>query len=228
VPLSPLQEGLWYLDSLDPGNPAYVLYIAVRLSGRVDLAALRGAVAAVVARHEALRTAVVARAGVPEQVVLDHVDCDVTVDDLTDRPADTREQAAVALVQAEVETGFDLDRAPLMRVRLIRLDEAEHVLALCLHHIVADERSLGIVLGEILTGYQRIQAGGPPHPRRRHSSRTTSSGSAPPSAAGPTSCAGSGPPDSPTPRSWSYPPTAPARRCRPSPARPPRSPSPPS
>ncbi len=164
VPLSPLQEGLWYLDSLDPGNPAYVLYIAVRLSGRVDLAALRGAVAAVVARHEALRTAVVARAGVPEQVVLDHVDCDVTVDDLTDRPADTREQAAVALVQAEVETGFDLDRAPLMRVRLIRLDEAEHVLALCLHHIVADERSLGIVLGEILTGYQRIQAGGPPPP----------------------------------------------------------------
>ncbi|GAB2955761.1 hypothetical protein GCM10027280_50270 [Micromonospora polyrhachis] len=180
IPLSPLQEGMWFLDRLDPGNPAYVVAIPVRLHGTVDRAALQSAVDTVVARHEALRTTFSARDGHPEQVVLPENDpagrVSVTFVDLVDvvpnpdreeldpdreqRAAD-REERVAALLRTMAETGFDLADGPLLRVLLVRLAADEHLLALSLHHIISDERSMGIVLDEILAEHQRIVVGGP-------------------------------------------------------------------
>ncbi|HEX6967967.1 MAG TPA: amino acid adenylation domain-containing protein, partial [Micromonosporaceae bacterium] len=157
VPLSPLQEGMWFLDRLDPGNPAYLLSTAARLAGPLDLAALQAAVDRVVARHEALCTAIAAGDGQPTQVV--HADCrvPVQVDDVSDRH--DPEARAFAIAEEEVETGFDLNRPPLIRIRLIRIAPEDHLLSLNMHHIISDERSLGIILDEILTGYHRIRSG---------------------------------------------------------------------
>lgn len=166
VPLSPLQEGMWFLDQLDPGGSAYVLGTVVRLRGALEAETLRRAVDAVVARHEALRTSFAERDGRPEQVVHPPEVASrsqvTTVDDLSHLPAADREEQATAIVQAELETGFDLGRAPLLRVRLVRIDPTDHLLAVSVHHIVCDERSLSLMLEEILDGYQRLRQGGSP------------------------------------------------------------------
>lgn len=162
IPLSPLQEGMWFLDQLAPGNPAYVLSVSVRLTGPLDTVALQEAVDEVVRRHEALRTAIVLRNGRTEQVVRDADDCRVTIriEDLSALPTERREEQARALSRNEIETGFDLNQAPIMRVLLVRIDQDDHLLTICLHHILSDERSLTIVLTEVLDGYHRLRSGG--------------------------------------------------------------------
>ncbi|WDZ88127.1 non-ribosomal peptide synthetase [Micromonospora cathayae] len=163
VPLSPMQEGMWFLDRLDPGSPLYVMTQAVRLGGPVDPAALQAAVDDLVAAHEALRTRFVARDGQIDQQVVAAGDpaarCPVTVDDLTG--AADRDAAVATVVRAETETGFDLGRAPLLRVRLGRLDPTDHLLVVSVHHIVADERSLDLILTALLDGHHRHRTGTP-------------------------------------------------------------------
>ncbi|WBB80945.1 amino acid adenylation domain-containing protein [Micromonospora sp. WMMD882] len=169
VPLSPMQEGMWFLDRLDPGSPLYVMTQALRLGGTVDPDALQAAVDDLVATHEALRTRFVERDGQVEQEVLaaPAVRCRIVRDDLTGVPAHGRDAAVAALVRQESETGFDLGRAPLLRVRLGRLGPTDHLLVVGAHHIVADERSLDLVLTALLDGHHRRRAGvaaSPPTP----------------------------------------------------------------
>lgn len=161
IPLSPLQEGMWFLDRLAPGNSAYVLAGTLRLQGPVDPIVLQNAIDAVVARHEALRTAIVLRDGRTEQVVRDPAACraPLRIDDLTGQPTTGREARALEIARTEVETGFDLSRPPVLRVRLIRIDRHDHLMTVCLHHILADDRSVSIVLREILDHYHRIRSG---------------------------------------------------------------------
>ncbi|MEV0608912.1 amino acid adenylation domain-containing protein [Polymorphospora rubra] len=161
VPLSPMQEGLWFLDRIEPGNPAYVLSQAARLGGVLRHVDVQAAVDDVVARHEALRTYFTERDGRVEQVVLPagdpRVRSVVHYEDVSDRP--DLEAAIVAAANAETETGFDLGRAPLLRVRLSRLGADDHLLVVSLHHIVADDRSVSVVMSEILDGQHRHRTG---------------------------------------------------------------------
>ncbi|WP_416904092.1 amino acid adenylation domain-containing protein [Micromonospora echinospora] len=163
VPLSPTQEGMWFLDRLQPGSPAYVMSHAVRLTGPLEPAAVQAALDDLVAAHEALRTRFVDRDGQVEQEVLAADDpaarCVVVVEDLTGGSVAERGAAVADVVRRETETPFDLGRTPLLRVRLGRLDHDEHLLVVSLHHIVADERSVDIVLAGLLDGHHRHRTG---------------------------------------------------------------------
>ncbi|MFI6757662.1 amino acid adenylation domain-containing protein [Micromonospora sp. NPDC050417] len=154
IPLSPLQEGLWFLDRLDPGGGAYALALAVRLTGTLDRVALRRALDTTRDRHEALRTVFRLRDGRTEQVVLPAEDprsrIPLEVVDLTATDSADREERVGTLARGFVENGFDLERGPLFRTLLVGLEPEEHLLVLGAHHIVADDRSLHIVLGEVL------------------------------------------------------------------------------
>ncbi|MEV4630891.1 amino acid adenylation domain-containing protein [Micromonospora sp. NPDC049523] len=165
IPLSPLQEGLWFLDRLDPGTGAYALAVAAVLTGTLDAAALRSAVDAVQDRHEALRTVFALHDGRTEQVVLapgdPRIRIPIEVHDLADEPGD-RAAHADDLARAYIETGFDLERGPLARIQLTRLEPDEHLLVLSLHHIVADEGSMSTVFGEVLDGLLGGAAPAPP------------------------------------------------------------------
>ncbi|MFI5496429.1 amino acid adenylation domain-containing protein [Actinoplanes sp. NPDC051859] len=160
VPLSPLQEGLWFLDRLRPGSSAYALSWATRLRGPLHLTALQGAVDVVVARHEALRTGLVSdAAGGAEQRVLASDDPQARVRirhvELTDADAVALDRA----VRAEIEIPFDLGVAPLLRVLLIRLGAEDHALVLTTHHIVSDDRSLVVIVRDLTVAYAALQAG---------------------------------------------------------------------
>ncbi|WP_261991509.1 non-ribosomal peptide synthetase, partial [Streptomyces sp. OR43] len=160
LPLSFAQQRLWFLDQLAPGAVEYALLSPVAWNGPLDVAALGAALGGVVARHEVLRTRLVAGAdGVPHQVIDAPAPFPLPVVDVSDclDPAESvRELAAV-----DAAVPFDLATGPLVRATLFRLGAEEHVLALAIHHVVFDEWSDRIFHRELGALYEAFRAGEP-------------------------------------------------------------------
>jgi len=149
LPLSFAQQRIWLLDQIEPGGAAYNLPTALRLTGEVSAARLERIFAEVIRRHEALRTTFPAREGRPVQVVDPAAPPRLPVVDLSALPAAAREELARGLALAEALRPFDLQRDPLLRLTLVRLEEDGCLLLITIHHIVADAWSLGVLLREI-------------------------------------------------------------------------------
>jgi amino acid adenylation domain-containing protein len=162
LPLSSAQRRLWFLDQMEPGRATYNLPAALRLRGPLDAAALERALAAVVERHEALRTVFRAGAdGEPVQVMEPAGGFALPVDDLVPVPAEAREAEARRRAADEAAAPFDLARGPLFRARLLRLAADDHVLLATLHHAVSDGWSMGVLWRELGALYG-AHAGGAP------------------------------------------------------------------
>ncbi|GAA5703539.1 non-ribosomal peptide synthetase [Streptomyces avermitilis] len=155
VQLSFTQQRLWFLAQLDGSSPAYNVPVAMRLRGPLDRPALLRALDALVQRHESLRTRFVDRDGVPYQHVGDGRD-------FTVREEEPANPADVALICAEEAAApFDLERDPMIRVRLMRQAEDEHVLMVTMHHGVSDGWSVGVFIRDLAALYEAFRAGLP-------------------------------------------------------------------
>ncbi|MFG1891325.1 amino acid adenylation domain-containing protein [Micromonospora sp. NPDC049051] len=162
-PASAAQRRMWLLDQLDPGQPTYHVGWAVWLDGPLDPAALDGAWAAAVARHEILRTCFRANGGRPIQVIDEDAPATaIEVVALDQLPEADREAAARAALREHVRTPLPLERGPLARVRLLRLAPQRHVLALVAHHAIIDGWSLRLLFDELSADYEALRAGRPP------------------------------------------------------------------
>ncbi|MEA2694508.1 MAG: hypothetical protein QOJ16_3895, partial [Acidobacteriota bacterium] len=153
LPLSFAQERLWFLEQLDPGSAAYNLPAAVRFTGRLAVPALAGALGAIVARHETLRTRFVTVEGRPVQAIAPSANFSLPTVDLTALPAPAREGEARLLTREDARRPFDLAAGPLVRAALLRLGTREHLVLLCFHHIVSDGWSMGVLVRELGTLY---------------------------------------------------------------------------
>ena len=157
LPLSYAQLRLWFLDKLTGPNSTYNVAHTIKLSGALDVAALRSGLADVVDRHEALRTVFTEVDGEPAQHVLPagSVAPDFEVVPLT---------AAVLADTAQADAGYTFDLATELpiRARLYRLSEQEHVLMLLLHHIASDGWSLGPIMRDLSIGYGARRTGQAP------------------------------------------------------------------
>ncbi|OJF15797.1 non-ribosomal peptide synthetase [Couchioplanes caeruleus] len=160
-PLSAGQQGLWFLTELDPGSVEYNAPRVLRLTGDLDVEALRAALDGVVVRHQALRTTIgeVEDRGV--QVVHEPGRVPVEIVDLSDRAESERAAELDRCLEREGYTPFDLRRGPLFRVSLVRLAADDHVLILGLHHIIGDGWSIGILVDELNAGYAAHVRGEP-------------------------------------------------------------------
>jgi len=155
LPLSLAQQRLWFIGQLDEAaSRAYHMPMALRLSGRLHRSALKAALDRLVARQESLRVRIVPLEGVPHQefapqdvgfVLVEH--------DLRNTPADEQEQRIGELAAEEAAAPFDFAHGPLIRGRLLRLADEEHVLLVTQHHIVSDGWSLGVMVREFVTLY---------------------------------------------------------------------------
>ncbi|MFP2933624.1 amino acid adenylation domain-containing protein, partial [Pyxidicoccus sp. 3LG] len=143
LPLSFAQQRLWFIDQLEPGNPAYNLFTALRLDGVLDVAALEQSFSELVRRHEALRTTFIASDGQPTQVIAPPAPFLVRKMDLGSVSSESREAEAHQLAAQEVQRPFELTQGPLLRATLLRLADEAHVLLLTMHHIVSDGWSMG-------------------------------------------------------------------------------------
>jgi amino acid adenylation domain-containing protein len=153
LPASFAQERLWVIDRMEPGSAAYNIPAVLRLSGRLDAAALEAALSAVVRRHESLRTTFAEADGRPVQVIHPPRPVVLPTEDLSALAPAERDAAARRLAAEEAARHFDLAAGPLLRAALLRLGGEEHVLLLTLHHAVGDAWSTSVLLGDLASAY---------------------------------------------------------------------------
>ncbi|OLF06967.1 hypothetical protein BLA60_29345 [Actinophytocola xinjiangensis] len=149
-PLSAAQARLWFAEQQEAAT--YNVQFAAQVTGPVDTAALRAAVADVTGRHEVLRTVYPEVDGTPHQRVLPEAHA---VEVLT--PADP-----AAVIAAEAGHAFDLATQTPLRVRLLTTGDQEHLLLVTLHHIAGDGWSMRPLLTDLATAYAARLAGDSP------------------------------------------------------------------
>ena len=159
LPLSFAQQRLWFLDQLAPQNPFYNIPGEEKLEGRLDLEALERAINEIIRRHETLRTRFEVEAGEPAQVIDAWEPRRVEVVDLRGLSQEEREAEARRIAREEAETGFDLGRGPLLRVKALQLGDEEHLVLYTMHHIVSDGWSMEILGREVRELYRAYSAG---------------------------------------------------------------------
>ncbi len=159
APLSFAQERLWFLYRLLPESPAYNLPVCLRLTGDLDPGTLAGALAGVAARHEALRTGFATEGGRPYQEVRPPGPVPLPLVDLHSLAERARAEAG-HWCAAEIRRPFDLERGPLLRSLLLRIDRGEHLLLVTTHHIVFDG-SVGLFIRELGLVYESLRTGRP-------------------------------------------------------------------
>ncbi|WP_426510192.1 amino acid adenylation domain-containing protein [Dactylosporangium sp. McL0621] len=149
VACSPAQRRIWVADRLGAAPPAT---FGLRLRGRLDVAALRRAFAAVAARHEAMRTVYEVVGDRPWQRVLERTE--VRLDVCAGDPH--------AIAAEAVRERFDLATGPVFRATLVETAPDDHVLLFVGHHIAFDEHSVDLVRREVARAYAGHDLGAPP------------------------------------------------------------------
>ena len=147
IPLSYAQERLWFLDQLEPDSAGYNIPGAIRISGELNVAILEKSFTYIIERHETLRTAFQAKDGKPLQIIKEPEYFHIPITDLTNE-AD-KESKAKEIAFKEANTPFKLATGPLLRAKLIKLEEKESVLVVNMHHIISDGWSMGVLISEL-------------------------------------------------------------------------------
>src|SRR5216684_389736 len=159
LPLSFAQQRLWFIHQLEPDSAAYNCPWAMRLRGELNLEALGRSFDEIVRRHEVLRTSFPAEGGEPVERIGEAERVEIPVIDVSGMREEAREEEARELGRRTGEERFVLETGPVMRVRVVKLGEQEHVLLLTLHHIVSDGWSVGIMVREFSELYEGYAEG---------------------------------------------------------------------
>src|SRR5262245_33774637 len=161
APLSFAQQRMWFLDQFEPATGLYNIPAAVRLRGALDAATLKRSLQEIIRRHKALRTTFHARVNQPVQVILEAFEFHLPLVDLRDLPELERESEGRRLRAEEVQRPFDLSRDLMLRAKLLRLADNDHLFILTLHHIAADGWSCDVLWRELAALYDAFSEGRP-------------------------------------------------------------------
>ncbi len=146
--LSFAQQRLWFLDQLNPGNTAYVFSNLVRLSGSLNVEALKASFANIVARHENLRTRFIDESGIPRQEIFPHLEFEFPLIDLSGSGIEAAQKQLTELAHQETQQAIDLKGSQLFRVKLCRLTDDQHAVIITMHHIIYDGWSLAVLFSD--------------------------------------------------------------------------------
>ncbi len=153
APLTHTQEGVWYIEQLQPDTATYNISSAWRLYGKVDESALQQSLNTIVQRHESLRTHFVQIDGQPMQVITPDLEITLDVVDLQRQLDAESEDQIEKLVAETARTPFDLTQAPLLRAKLFRLGAEDQVFVVTMHHIISDGWSFQLFQNELAKLY---------------------------------------------------------------------------
>ncbi|MBS9386559.1 MAG: amino acid adenylation domain-containing protein [Dolichospermum sp. BR01] len=159
LPLSYAQQRLWFLDQLQPNSPLYNIPLALRLVGTLNRAALAQSLKEIIDRHEALRTNFMTIDGQPTQIIQTEINWTVSVVDLQHLSTAEQESASQQVAQKQAIQPFDLASESLVRATLVVISETEHLLLVCMHHIVSDGWSMGVFARELAALYNAYAQG---------------------------------------------------------------------
>jgi len=156
LPLSYAQKRQWVLAQLEPDNPFYNIPAALKVVGDFSLPTLQESLAILCQRHEGLRSAFKSGKGEAQLDILQTVTPNISyVDAREDSLTDQQIEQALT---TEARVPFDLEQAPLMRVKVMRIEAQTYIISLVLHHILADAESIGLLMKEIVHVYSQLQA----------------------------------------------------------------------
>ncbi|MBN1481966.1 amino acid adenylation domain-containing protein [candidate division KSB1 bacterium] len=153
IPLSFSQKRLWFLDQLAPNNAFYNIPGAIKLSGHLNIEAFEKSITEITRRHEALRTTFAATKGKPRQIIHDDFPGDIEKIDLSDVPQDEQDNRAKRKATEEAQKPFNLEQGPLFRIKLLKMNDREHVVVFNMHHTIADGWSVGVLVNEFAQLY---------------------------------------------------------------------------
>ncbi|MBN3960151.1 non-ribosomal peptide synthetase [Nostoc sp. NMS8] len=172
LPLSYAQQRLWFLDQLNPNSAFYNIPTALRLVGTLNITALKESLQEIIHRHEALHTNFVTVNGQPIQIIHNRGGLGIrgngdwglgtlSIVDLRHLSTTEQEIALQQLAKQQAIQPFDLATQTLVRATLVVLSETEHVLLMCMHHIVSDGWSIGVFVQELAALYNSYSQGQP-------------------------------------------------------------------
>ncbi|MDO8341561.1 MAG: amino acid adenylation domain-containing protein, partial [Cellvibrio sp.] len=158
--LSYAQQRLWFLDQIEGGTPHYNIFMGVRLIGDLDHEALDKSLTTIVERHSSLRTCFHKAADdTVAQVILPMNEFHVRFDDLSHVDEALRDLAISDVVALESGYSFDLASEFMIRVKLVKLSDLDHILLVTMHHIASDGWSVSVLLNEFTTLYRAYKDG---------------------------------------------------------------------
>jgi len=158
-PTSLAQQSFWYLDRLELGNPCWNIAVRFRIVGPLNVSLLARSIAEIVRRHEVLRTSFALVDGAIAQIVHAEAAIPLPLEDLSSLAPSTRDAEEERRTIAEAALPFNLKAGPLLRTRLLKLAEQEHMLLLTMHHIISDGWSIGLFSDEVAAHYEALSSG---------------------------------------------------------------------
>ncbi|MBW4597353.1 MAG: amino acid adenylation domain-containing protein [Brasilonema angustatum HA4187-MV1] len=161
LPLSFAQARLWFLDQFEPSSAFYNIPFALHIVGTLSVTALEQSLQEIIHRHEALHTNFITVDGQPTQIIQKQTNWTVSVVELPHLPSSEQEIVTQQLAKQQAIQPFDLANQALVRATLVVLSETEHVLLLCMHHIVSDGWSMGVFIQELAALYKAYSQGQP-------------------------------------------------------------------
>ena len=156
VPASFAQQRLWFLKQYDSQSAFYNMTEALKLSGNMNLDAMNQTVTKILERHEGLRTTFSNVDGTVLQILHPVEAVQIPVEDLSSSSETERDDLISKYISEEINTVFDLETGPLVKFKLLKLEENEHVVLLTMHHIISDGWSMGIFVREFAQIYDAI------------------------------------------------------------------------
>jgi amino acid adenylation domain-containing protein len=159
APLSYSQRRLWFINELQGRSTEYNMPEAVRLRGKLDVNALQRALQTIVDRHEVLRTYFREERGEPVQIIAPSLALEIPIEDLSRLSEEEQQRQVMAFANNEWSAPFDLAHGPLLRIKLLKLAEEDHVLLRTFHHIVSDGWSIGVFMREFKDLYEAYSQG---------------------------------------------------------------------
>jgi amino acid adenylation domain-containing protein len=151
--LSMTQKRVWILNQFESANTTYNAPRAYLLEGKLDREVLEKTFETVINRHESLRTTFVRVKGDPRQKIHDFESIGFKFEYMDLRNREDREEKAGTIARQEARAPFNLEKGPLLRVKLLHMQENNYVLLLTKHHIISDGWSFRVMVYEILTLY---------------------------------------------------------------------------
>ena len=159
VSLSFSQQRLWFLSQLQSTTGAYNSMLGFRITGLLNIKALKQTLEEIVRRHEVFRTMFCVRDDQPVQVIADHWSVELPMVDLTHCPEADVDQEIQRMFEEKRRLPFNLSSDLMLRASLVRLCENEHVLLLTIHHIALDHWSIHTLYKELAVIYQVFSLG---------------------------------------------------------------------
>ena len=160
-PLSYSQQRLWFLDQLEPGSALYNIPSVLRIRGKLNIEALQKSFNDIIRRHEVLRTTFSTVDENPVQIIADTLELEIPVIRVEESDRQRREETIHEMALEEALQPFNLHTGPLLRVKLLKISNEEHILLVTMHHIVSDNWSTGLFVHEMLQLYPAFAAGKP-------------------------------------------------------------------